>query len=296
MIINSDFYHKILDHISSGVYFVDHERTITYWNKGAEKLSGFPAEDVVGKKCSSFLNHVDDKGKVLCGDGCPLFGTISDGEPRQAEVFMLHKLGQRVPVLVQAMPMENGGVIIGAVEIFHDISPLKLAQARIQELTDEVYQDKLTGAYNRRGIEKMIQHWFSDYLQTGYPFGIVFIDIDLFKNINDAYGHLVGDQILIQISKRLKSNLRETDVVGRWGGDEYLLLLHEVNQHTLEKVMQKISAFLNQEPYPIEKGQLSVTCSMGGGIVNENERMKEFLDRVDDAMYSNKKINHSMIH
>lgn len=78
---NKGFYRTILDHIPSGVYFVDQERTITFWNRGAALLSGYSAEEVVGKKCSEFLNHIDEDGKVLCGDGCPLLATLSDGVP-----------------------------------------------------------------------------------------------------------------------------------------------------------------------------------------------------------------------
>ena len=182
-----EFYSNILDNISSGVYFVDAERTITYWNKGAERLSGYTAEEVVGKKCSGFLNHVDENGKVLCGDGCPLLGTIIDGNPRQAEVYMLHKLGQRVPVLVQAMPMKEDEQTLGAVEIFHDISPLKFAQARIRELTDVAFLDKLTQVYNRAGLEKITDTWFKDFKAYNYSFGIIFIDVDKFKQVNEAY-------------------------------------------------------------------------------------------------------------
>jgi diguanylate cyclase (GGDEF)-like protein/PAS domain S-box-containing protein len=290
---NKGFYRTILDHIPSGVYFVDQERTITFWNRGAALLSGYSAEEVVGKKCSEFLNHIDEDGKVLCGDGCPLLATLSDGEPRQAEVYMLHKMGQRVPVLVQAMPMNESDLSVGAVEIFHDISPLRLAEARIQKLTDEAYQDALTGVYNRRGIEQISSHWFSDYLQTGYPFGVVFLDVDDFKQINDTYGHLVGDQILSLITDRLKQNLRQFDMVGRWGGDEFLILLREVSGETITKVVRKIEVFLNEEQYITEGGHLPITCSLGGGVIEQNESLINFLHRADKAMYAEKKTKQS---
>lgn len=293
---DKNFYLKILDHISSGVYFVDQNRTITYWNKGAETLSGYSAEEVVGKKCSEFLNHVDENGNVLCGDDCPLFSSIAEGAPHQVELYMLHKMGQRVPVLVQAMPIqESDAEISGAVEIFHDISSLKLAEARILELTDEAYRDTITGVYNRRGIEKMTSHWFNDYLQTGYPFGIVFLDIDNFKEINDNYGHLLGDQILAQISERLKQNLRQSDVVGRWGGDEILILLREVTAETIIKVMLKMEDFLNNTEYVSDMGLLSVSSSLGGGVIQPGESLFTFLQRVDEAMYTNKKTRKSLI-
>jgi diguanylate cyclase (GGDEF)-like protein/PAS domain S-box-containing protein len=284
-----EFYSKILDNISSGVYFVDKERVITYWNKGAERLSGFSAEEVVGKTCASFLKHIDENGKVLCGDGCPLLDTMIDGNPRQAEVFMLHKLGQRVPVLVQAMPMKEDEETLGAVEIFHDISPLKFAQARIRELTDVAFLDKLTQVYNRAGLDKFIDTWFNDFKLNNYPFGIIFIDVDNFKQINDQFGHQIGDQILTGISSRLKKEIRQADIVGRWGGDEFLLLLNEVTQESIQRVIIKIKAVLAHQPYFTDQGELFVQCSLGGVVPTDSDTLDSLILKADELMYADKK-------
>ena len=262
---HESFYRNILDRITSGVYFVNRERFITYWNKGAEHLSGFSSEEVVGRACSQLLNHSDEDGRVLCGDSCPLMDTISDGAPREVEVLMLHKLGQRVPVLVQAIPLTNEkGEIAGAVEIFSDISPLKLAQARIHELTTEANLDPLTGIYNRRGLEYMLREWFLDYKRFSYPFGVIFIDVDDFKQVNDRFGHTVGDEVLIGVASRLRSSLRESDVVGRWGGDEFVILLRNVTSGSIERVVGKLANVISGQVYETEAGRLMMYCSLGG--------------------------------
>jgi len=283
-----EFYSKILDNISSGVYFVDAERTITYWNKGAERLSGFTAEEVIGSKCSAFLNHVDEHGNALCGEGCPLLGTINDKNPRQAEVYMMHKLGQRVPVLVQAMPMQENDEVLGAVEIFHDISPLKLAQARIRELSDVAFIDPLTQVYNRAGLEKIIRTWFDDFQSYNYTFSVVFIDLDRFKQVNDQFGHLVGDQILAGVGARLKNALRQSDIVGRWGGDEFIILLNDVSEQTILSVVEKLKDILNSQPYPTDMGDLLVTCSLGGVVPSAQDTLESMIKRADQLMYADK--------
>jgi diguanylate cyclase (GGDEF)-like protein/PAS domain S-box-containing protein len=285
-----EFYSKILDNISSGVYFVDKDRVITYWNKGAERLSGFTALEVVGLKCSSFLNHIDENGNVLCGDKCPLLGTIQDGNHRQSEVLMMHKLGQRVPVLVQAMPMQEDGEILGAVEIFQDISPLKLAEARIRELSDVAFIDPLTQVYNRAGLEKIMQTWFHDFLMFNYSFSVIFIDVDKFKQVNDQYGHLIGDQILAGIGSRLKKELRQADIVGRWGGDEFVVLLNDVSDQTIQSVILKIRDILNSQPYQTNIGELTVTSSAGGVIPNTSDTLETLMTRADQFMYTEKQI------
>lgn len=105
-----------MDNLYDGVYFVDTERQITYWNKGAERIAGHPAAHMVGKRCyDNILNHVDENGNYLCFSGCPLAATIEDGKPREAEVYLKHADGHRVPILVRVSPIKNeAGIITGA--------------------------------------------------------------------------------------------------------------------------------------------------------------------------------------
>ncbi|HEY6837725.1 MAG TPA: PAS domain S-box protein, partial [Geobacteraceae bacterium] len=118
------FFRKLLDNLYDGVYFVDRDRLITYWNKGAERISGYTAEEVMGKSCKdSLLVHMDDKGTILCLAGCPLAATMEDRKERRAEVYLHHKDGHRVPVVVRVAPIpDRAGKIIGAVEIFSENS------------------------------------------------------------------------------------------------------------------------------------------------------------------------------
>ncbi len=96
---NPSFYKTLLDDMSDGVYFVDRDRRILYWNKGAIRLTGYQSEEMVGRCCQdNTLCHVDAAGRNLCHDGCPLTASISDGGSHEAPVFLRHKQGRRVPV------------------------------------------------------------------------------------------------------------------------------------------------------------------------------------------------------
>ena len=114
----------VVDNLSDGIYFVDRRRRILYWNKGAELVSGFSAEEVVGRRCGqTLLNHCDEEGVDVCGKRCPLMATMRDGERREAHVFLRHKDGHRRPVCVRAAALrDDAGKIVGAVETFHDDS------------------------------------------------------------------------------------------------------------------------------------------------------------------------------
>src|SRR5512139_2403015 len=99
-------YKSLLDNLYDGVYLVDRERRINYWNRGAERITGYKVVEAVGRNChENFLRHVDAQGNQLCLVGCPLSATMADGEPRSEQVYLLHKNGHRVPVLVRAAPM-----------------------------------------------------------------------------------------------------------------------------------------------------------------------------------------------
>jgi PAS domain S-box-containing protein len=111
------FYKELLDHMSDGVYFVDADRKILYWNEGAFLMSGYSAHELVGRSCQDdILCHVDYERKRLCQDGCPLSASIEDGGSHEANVFLRHKQGRRVPVTVRVQPMRGAdGAIVGAI-------------------------------------------------------------------------------------------------------------------------------------------------------------------------------------
>ncbi len=185
MDLDKNSYARIIDNLHDGLYFVDTDRTITYWNKAAERISGYTAGEVVGKSCAdNILTHVDGGGRSLCLGLCPLAATIADGEDREAEVFMHHKDGHRIPIFVRVSPMKNPeGKIIGGIELFTDISNINANNLRIQELEQLALLDNLTQLANRNYIEREMHARFEEHTRFKVPFGILFIDIDLFKAI-----------------------------------------------------------------------------------------------------------------
>ena len=195
---DDNFYKKMLENLHDGVYFVDNERKITFWNKGAERITGFTAEEVTGSYCfDNFLNHVDNDGKQLCFGGCPLHATISDGEEKTAEVFLHHKKGHNVPVFVRTIAIEEAGKIVGAVEMFNDNSERLESIGHIEKLQDLAMTDELSDLPNRRYVRAFLESKLSELRILGLPFGVAFLDIDDFKKVNDTYGHPAGDLALI---------------------------------------------------------------------------------------------------
>ena len=285
------FYRELLDNLDEGVYFVDRERKITYWNKGAQKISGYSADEVVGKACKdSLLVHIDDHGRSLCEEGCPLTETIETGRVCDALVYLLHKDGHRIPVSVRAAPIRNEqGKIIGAVESFRDQSQMDSVHQRLKELEKMALLDPLTGLSNRRHIEATMQIRLEELARYGWTFGVLFVDIDDFKPINDTHGHEVGDSVLKLVSMTLLNSLRPFDILGRWGGAEFVAVVVNVNENQLLQIAERALTLVRHSSLFAESGAIKVTVSIGATMARSGESVAELLERADVLMYQSKR-------
>jgi diguanylate cyclase (GGDEF)-like protein/PAS domain S-box-containing protein len=286
----NQFYKDLLDNLYDGVYFVDPERKITYWNRGAERISGYSQERVVGSFChDNILQHVTENGVQLCHNGCPLLATIKDGIPREADIYLRHADGFRVPVQVRTSPIyDENGEIKGAVEIFSNNQGLTRMKRRVSKLEQTIVFDPLTQIGNRKHIEVKINSALQEYQQMRFPFGLLFIDIDHFKAINDVYGHLTGDKVLRAVAKTLRHNLRETDTCGRWGGEEFLVLILDIDKDTLKGIAEILRSLVEQTIITDEKAQPQVTISIGATIVRNGDTLESIIYRADKLMYKSK--------
>ncbi len=285
------FYKGLLDHMSDGVYFVDRNRRILYWNEGACRLTGYKAEEIIGLLChDEILCHLDYQGNRLCHEGCPLLACLQDGSPREAKVFLRHKLGRRVPVSVRVQPIRDAnGSITGAIEIFSDDTAQNDARRRTEAMRRMAFLDHLTQLPNRRFMEMALQTTFREFQTHKDPFGILVIDFDQFKKVNDSYGHLCGDRVLQQAARTLASSLRPADAVGRWGGDEFLAIVRGVTMEALQGLADRCTAIVSRTAIPVGDGRrVSLAISVGATMAQPDETAEELVHRADQLMYQKK--------
>ena len=150
--------------------------------------------------------------------------------------------------------------------------------------------DSLTGLYNRRYLEVHLQKLLHKNQQSNKPLAILMVDIDNFKSVNDTYGHAVGDQILKVFAERLKDGLRSFDLVARMGGEEFVVILPDVSHDLAYIVAERLRSSIADTPIPCAApdGQLAITTSIGGAIINSNTDMLLTLDRADKQLYEAK--------
>jgi len=288
---DAGFYRELLDRISDGVYFVDRNRKILYWSEGASRLSGYTAEELLGRCCQdNILCHVDPAGKQLCMDGCPLTASIADGAPHQAAVFLRHKQGRRVPVAVQVQPIRDAdGAIVGAMEIFCDNSAQLETNRKIEAMSRLAFLDHLTQLPNRRFLEMSVQTALGEFAVHRDPFGVLVIDLDRFKTVNDTFGHAGGDRALIEVAKTLVGALRPTDIVGRWGGDEFVAIVRNVTPEVLAKLADRCVVLAAQTSILCDDGRrISPSVSVGAALARFSDTAETLMQRADERMYRSK--------
>lgn len=284
------FHEQVLDNLYDGVYFVDAERRIIYWNKGAEQLTGYSPTEAVGRYCfDNFLMHVDDEGCALCVGHCPLAATLADGQRRGAEIYLRHKLGHRVPVSVRIAPItDSTDRVIGAVEVFSDISAKKKVERRAGELETLAFCDALTGVTNRRYLELKVKQAIQEVGEFSRSIGLLMIDVDDFKDVNDTYGHDIGDLALKAVSNTLTHNLRPGDTVGRWGGEEFLIIALDVDPTSLMALAERCRMLVAESAVPVGKTRIRVTISIGATLIHETDSGESALKRSDQLLYRSK--------
>lgn len=284
------FYKGLIDNLTEGVYFLDRERRITYWNRGAEGLTGYAEGEVLGRRCADgLLQHTDRGGRLLCDVACPMLAAMTDGREREAEMFLHHKSGHRVPITVRAVPMRDAsGEIVGAVETFNDVSGRVRAEERIRELEALSLVDPLTGAGNRRYTEISLTSRLSEKRRYGLPVGVLFVDVDRFKSVNDRFGHSAGDEVLRVVGRTLGAALRANDFLGRWGGEEFIVLIGGLEDQRLHDVADRLRALIARSSVPSVPG-LEVTVSIGVTEARSDDSVESLVARADSRMYEAKR-------
>jgi diguanylate cyclase (GGDEF)-like protein/PAS domain S-box-containing protein len=277
----------ILNSLFDGLYVVDSSRRIRFWSKGAERITGFLAHEVLGSSCAdNILVHTDAFGKSLCGEACPLSYSLASGSERESVAFARHKKGYRVAVRIRTRPLKDGqGRVIGAVEIFNDHPEAKSAMQVIADLEKMALVDILTQLPNRRYLEAQIEAAINRFQRLDIPFGLLVMDLDGFKTVNDRAGHAAGDRMLKTVARTLANSIRSFDMVGRWGGDEFLALVAADSPNALKQVGERYRALVEATITRIAQVDIHITISVGGALCRHNDTAASIFARADALLY-----------
>jgi diguanylate cyclase (GGDEF)-like protein/PAS domain S-box-containing protein len=282
---------SIVDNLADGVYYVEPDRTIRYWNRGAEELAGYQASEIVGRRCyDNILAHVDGQGNALCHTACPLDASMLDGESRDVMVWLRHREGYRKPVRVRTAAVRGeAGTIVGGVETFSDASAVVRAAEDADRARQQALTDDLTGLPNRRMFDTALRGRLENLGRYGWQFGLLVVDIDHFKGVNDQFGHALGDAVLAGVAKTIQGAVRGGDMVARWGGEEFAVLVEAPDATGLSETAERVRALVAQSEVRHEAVVLKVLVSVGGSLATPDDTAESLFERSDGALYAAKR-------
>ena len=304
-----NFAFDVLKIMKEGLIIANHNGIIKDINKGALKLLGYEKSQLVNKDLISIFSETAELSKV---SNCSSF-----------ETELVKSNDDKTAILLSSSILKDEwGDSLGIVCIFQDISEIKLVQQKLrvsyeeleikvtertiqlidankdlehkinmslvmeEEIKQLAYYDYLTGLPNRRLFNDKLNHSILDADQNKYSLGVLFLDLDSFKRINDTMGHSKGDELLKMIAKRLTNILSEEDTICRVGGDEFLILINNIeNVNYINKILEKL---LNtfKEPFAIDHHHLYMTASIGAAIYPiDGLDIETLIKNADIAMY-----------
>lgn len=280
---SSTLYNILLNHIQEAIYFVDRQRMITFWNHGAEKITGYIRSEVEGRRCpSNIILQLNSHNMSICHENCPIMKTIQDGSIRDVTAFLQHKAGHRIPVIMHTFPIrDKDNLITGAAALFSESSPKVAIPQSSLDLQRMEMLDPLTGLGNKTYIEMQLKSRFTEMKKYSYTFGLLIVDIDNFKKFNEVHGRHTGDKIIKSVGQTLYSNIRFFDIVGRWKDDKFIILILNITETKLDVVAHKLRLLVSQSHIREGIHLIGVTVSIGATLARPLDKPETIIYRAE---------------
>ena len=265
----------IVDHTPVGLLFLDGERRILHCNPAFLRMTGYREEEVLGRTTAFlYTSHA-----VYEATGEAVYPVLREGHTYEIEREFVRANGEVITVSLLGRPLDPSALSQGFVWVVQDISERKALQAALER---EATFDQLTGALNRRRTEQALSREMERSNRHGTALSVALLDIDHFKAVNDRFGHAVGDEVLSDLVQRCSASLRATDLIGRWGGEEFLLVLPDTGQESALQLAERLRQRISEGR--TSTGQ-RVTASFGVAVYQPGESLAPLLKRADDALY-----------
>ncbi|MBT8129039.1 MAG: EAL domain-containing protein [Gammaproteobacteria bacterium] len=282
----------ILESVGEGVYGVDNDGKITFVNHATLKVVGVEEdESLLGISAFNALHYTDENGHV---DDHLRDAYGKESKLRCWETKFKHHSGKPIPVECTVHPLRLNGRQDGSVIAFRDISNQKMLE---EKLRWQATHDHLTELYNRRYFESVLEQEIRDSQRTGIMSAMVYIDLDRFKYVNDTAGHETGDRMLLEISRVLSKVLRRSDVIARIGGDEFAILLKNVDPTLAVSLANEYRSALNNISVTAGQQAYHVHASFGVAMMDDEDMTAgDLMANADIACHIAKRMGRNQSH
>lgn len=274
-----------------GCYVLRPDHMVVYWNAEAEKVLGFSAEEMQGRKCVDMpLGCAFTDGKHVSNAHCPATMAFITGKPQSLQMFMRHKDGHDLLIYNTLIPIKDQeDKVVELVSFFIPLVNKDYDQKVIQNIYEIATRDPLSCLPGRKYMEYCLDEAVEIFRRTKQPFAVLYADVNEFHEVNNTYGHSMGDALLRQFGLSLKKNGRKADIFCRWGGDEFVGLLRLQEPGDCEGAAHRFMR-LAKKCEVSENGQtISCQTAIGITVVRENDTVQSIIARADSYMYQAKK-------
>jgi diguanylate cyclase (GGDEF)-like protein/PAS domain S-box-containing protein len=281
-----EIYRAVLDSLPVAVCAVNRDGKVILWNEGAERVTGYLRQDVLGRMCTeAFMEHADPQNNPLQGTEVPLLETMRDGRCLTVHASLRRKSGQSVGVHLRTVPLRgDDGRLQGAVELFEQIVTRTPTDRRHDKLAALGCLDQQTGMLNHSMIQAHLQEALSLYKVYPVPFCALCVSIDGLPKIRERFGQAAVDATLLVLGQTLEGAVRPTDYVGRWLEEEFLIILTECGENDLHKVGERLRKMTNHARVNWWGDVWSVTISIGATPAHDLDTVGSILSRAEQGM------------
>lgn len=289
---------KLIRYSAVPIFVLDPRHRVTDWNRACEMLTGIPAERMVGTS-NHWQAFYGEKRPCLADlvidsadrhDLDALYASAKKSELQEEGIHVEEWLdavdGERRYLACDAVPIYNHNKeLVAVIETLHDLTERKKME---EALTRLATTDTLTGIYNRGKIEESLRQEMARAARYGSPLTILLFDLDFFKKVNDTFGHSIGDQVLKEVAATVGKQIRETDSLGRWGGEEFMVLCPGIVAQDAVAIAEKLRQRVEELP-------IGVTISCGIAGCQTGESMDGLINRADKALYAAKHSGRNLV-
>lgn len=267
------------------IIMIDAKGCVSFWNHASVELFGYTEEEAIGNPVNMLIIPEEERTRSAFGLKDKVIAEKHTGFRTVQETIAMRKDGSRFPVERSIASFRLGNEWC-AVATIRDITQRKATEAKLRELATT---DSLTGLYNRRRFMELAEREFARSIRYDRQLSLFMIDIDLFKNVNDTYGHSVGDEVLRALSETAILALRNADIIGRLGGEEFAVLLPETGGESAQEVAERLRQSVERTIINTAVADLQITVSIGVATRNSSTNVVEtLLKEADVALYDAK--------
>jgi len=294
-------FNQLFDLLDAGIVILDSNLKVYKWNKWMELHSNISADQIIGHSIFDFFPNLNNQSFSRSLKYVLNFGNYYFFSQKLHHYLFPFKPVSYLSVDIDYMQQScNMGQLIdeenSARYVYitvHDVTEIAVYEKNLIEMNT---RDSLTGVYNRKFFESQLRNELKRFKRGQRPFGLIMLDIDFFKKINDTYGHLCGDFVLKSLASSVLSTIRSTDIVARYGGEEFFCLLTETDIDSATHLAETLRMAVENKTFTFQNTPMQLTISLGVTAMHpEIQSSEALIKKADDALYEAKRTGRNKV-